>query len=40
MNLKLSKIKYSTSLPKLSAFLDLRKAGLNFVNQRNRYIQL
>ena len=40
MNLKLPKIKHSDSLPELPASLDLRKAGFNFVNQRNRYIQL
>ncbi len=38
MNLKIPKVKQSAPLLELTAFLNLRKSGFNFINQRNRNI--
>ena len=35
MNLKIPKVKQSAPLLELTAFLNLRKSGFNFINQRN-----
>ena len=40
MNLKIPKVKQSSPLPELTAFLNLRKSGFNFINQRNGNVQL
>ena len=40
MNLKIPKVKQSAPLLELTAFLNLRKSGFNFINQRNGNVQL
>ena len=40
LNLKISELKQPVPLPELPASLDLRKSGLNFIQQGERNMQL